>query len=131
MKNIFDYTYYRIAKFYFKRDGLEAFTSVLTISLIKGLYLMSLFFLLKDFFFYNREGRIVGTFEKAALLLVLLLLYLYNKKKYQEKYLFLRDKWTNEEKYKKRINGFLVIFFILSPLLLLVFIASIFGRTNF
>jgi Ca2+/Na+ antiporter len=131
MKKIFDYTYYRIAKFYFKSDGLEAFTSILTISIIKGLYLMGLFFIIKDSFFYNKGGRIVGLLEKSVLILILFFLYLYNKKKYQNKYLILRDKWINEEKNKKRVNGFLVILFVLSPLFLIVFIASYFGKTNF
>ena len=131
MKNIFDYTYYRIAKSYFKRDGLEAFTSVLTISIIKGLYLMCFFFFVKDFFFYDREGRTVGVIEKVIILFILFLIYLYNRKKYQGKYLVFREKWINEEKKKKQLNGFFVILFILSPLILLVIIASIFGRTNF
>lgn len=131
MKNIFDYTYYRIAKFYFKRDGLEAFTALLTISLIYAFYLMDIFFLAKDLFFYAEKSNKVYLLEKIVLLLILFLIYFYNKKRYKGKYFFFREKWSKESKSKKQIKGILVIIFILSPLLLLFVIANVFGRTNF
>lgn len=130
MKNIFDYTFYRIAKFYFKRDGSDSITALLTLTLIMFLYFLNIFLA----FFELLKIDIIGMstiFEKVTILIIIFFIYLFNKKKYNRRYLALRDKWINEEKNKKRINGFFVIFFILSPLLLLVFIASLFGRTNF
>ena len=131
MKNIFDYTYFRIAKFYFKGDGLDATTSLLTISLIIYLYLLDAYLLTKEVLNIDNKPRITSLYEKIFVVFIMYLIYLYVKKIYQNKYLFLREKWINEEKNKKRINGFFVILFILSPLFLLVFIASLFGKANF
>ncbi|OXA87409.1 hypothetical protein [Flavobacterium hercynium] len=131
MRIIFNYTYYRIAKFYFKRDGLEAFTALLTISLIKAIYLMDIIFLIRDLFLDVEKANKVHFSEKIVVLLILFLIYLFNRKQYKGKYILFREKWSNEQKTKKQIKGFLVILFILSPLLLLFIIASIFGRTIF
>lgn len=131
MKNIFDYTYYRIAKFYFKRDGLSAFTALLTVSLIYAFYLMAFFFLGKDLFFYTEKRSEVYLLEKIVLFSILFLIFLYNKKRYKGKYFFFREKWSKESDKQKQIKGVLVILFIVSPLLLLLVIANAFGRTNF
>ncbi|TPG32647.1 hypothetical protein EAH81_25525 [Flavobacterium pectinovorum] len=130
-KNIFDYTYYRIAKFYFKRDGLSAFTALLTVSLIYAFFLMDFFFLGKDLFFYTEKGNQVYLLEKIVLLSILFLIFLYNKKRYKGKYFLFREKWSKESNKEKQIKGVLVILFIVSPLLLLLVIANAFGRTNF
>ena len=131
MKNIFDYTFYRISKFYFKRDGSDAITSLLTLTIIIFLYLLDALFLIRELLNFDNKPRTTSLVEKILAVFIILLIYLYNRKKYKDKYLFFREKWINEEKNKKRINGFIVILFILSPLLLLVFIASVFGKTNF
>ena len=131
MKNIFDYTFYRIAKFYFKRDGSDTITSLLTLTIIIFLYLLDAYFLIKELLNFDNKQRTTSLVEKILVVFIMLLIYLYNRKKYKNKYFGYRDIWVNEEKNKKRINGFLVILFILSPLLLLVFIASIFDKTNF
>lgn len=79
MKCIFDYTYYRVAKFYFKRDGLGAFTALLTISLIYAFYLMDIFFLVKDSFFFVAKRNEVFILEKIIVLLVGLFIYIIKK----------------------------------------------------
>lgn len=115
MKNIFDYTYYRIAKFYFKRDGSDAITALLTLTLIMFLYFLNMFFVCFEFLKIDINGKST-IFEKATILIVIFFIYLFNKKKYKGRYLDLRDKWINEEINKKRINGFFIVFFILLPL---------------
>ena len=70
-KNIFDYTYYRIAKQYFKRDGLEAITAILTLVLIKFLYLLSLYFLCKELLNFDNNPRTTSTVEKIIVLFII------------------------------------------------------------
>ncbi|MBF2092988.1 hypothetical protein H1R85_10785, partial [Flavobacterium psychrophilum] len=116
MKNIFDYTYYRIAKFYYKRDGSDAITALLTITLIFSLYVIDI--LLFVFEVLNINIRIQASFiERCVIAVSLYIVYLPIKKRYSGKYFLLREKWIKETKYKKRLNGFLVILFILSPLI--------------
>jgi membrane protein YdbS with pleckstrin-like domain len=129
MKIIFDYTYYRIAKFYFKRDGSEAVTALLTITLVHFLYLLSIVFFLIGIFEIGR--RKTSTLEKTTIVIVIFLIFLYNKRNYNGKYFNLREKWKNETKKMKIRNGILIILFVLSPLFLIILISHYFGRTNF
>ncbi|MFK7049807.1 hypothetical protein FLACOL_00454 [Flavobacterium columnare] len=131
MKNIFDYTFYRISKFYFKRDGTDAITSLLTLTIIMFLYLLNAYFLIRELLNFDNKPRTTGLVDKIGIVFIMLLIYLYNRKKYKGKYFILRDIWINEEKNKKQINGFFVVLFILSPLIFLVFIAIIFDKANF
>lgn len=128
---IFDYTYYRVAKQYFKRDGSDSETSLHTVSLIICIYIFDLFFVIEEMFFpINRNPQGLSLLEKATVALFMYLIYCVVKKRYKGKFFFLREKWLNEPVIKKRINGIGVILFILSPFILLVVIAKIFGKLN-
>ena len=78
MKNIFDYTYYRIAKFYFKRDGSDAITALLTLTLIMFLYFLNMFFVCFELLKIDINGNST-IFEKATILIVIFFFYLIKK----------------------------------------------------
>lgn len=127
MKNIFNYTYYRITKFYYKKDGSDATTALLTITLILSLFVISIEFIISGYFEIYRK---ISTLEIILILILMFVFYLILKKRYKNKYSSFREKWIKETNNNKRLNGFLVILFILSPLILIVIIASFFGRLN-
>ena len=78
MRIFFNYTYYRIAKFYFKREGSDAITALLTITLILFLYLLSVvLFLIGIFEIGPRKTSIL---EKITIIIVIFLIFLYTKK---------------------------------------------------
>ena len=80
MKNIFDYTFYRIAKFYFKRDGSDAITSLLTLTIIIFLYLLDAYFLIRELLNFDNKQRTTSLVEKILVVFIMLLIYLYNRK---------------------------------------------------
>lgn len=127
MKNIFNYTYYRITKFYYKKDGSDATTALLTITLILSLFVISIEFIISGYFGLDRK---ISTLEIILILIVMFVFYFILRKRYENKYSSFREKWIKETNNKKRLNGFLVILFILSPLILIVIVASFFGKLN-
>lgn len=101
MKNIFDYAYYRIAKSYFKKDGSDAITAILTIALIKFLYLLNIYFFCKDLFFFTNEARMVGIIEKGIIILLIYLVYLQTKKNIRINISFLEKNGSTKKKTRK------------------------------
>ncbi|WP_347053594.1 hypothetical protein [Flavobacterium olei] len=130
MNKIFDYTYYRIAKKYFKRDGSQSITALLTLTLIMSLYILFLFFAVLFSFFEVPDRDNTPVWEKAIVLTIMFLIFLYNKKRYNNMYFVFRERWINESKTLKIRNGILVIFFIISPLILIVILAAFFNKLN-
>ncbi|MEL1240969.1 hypothetical protein [Flavobacterium flavipallidum] len=118
MKNIFDYTYFRTAKKHFKRDGIEAFTAILTISFIIFLYCIPLYSFLLDILSFKRTHP----YDKFLLIFIGLLIFFSTKKRYKGKYFTYRDKWINETKREKILGELLIVFFFFSPLLIMLII---------
>jgi hypothetical protein len=130
MNNILDYTYYRIAKKYFKRDGSQSITALLTLTLIISLYILFLFFAVLFSFFEVTDRDNTPVWEKAIVLSIMFLIFLYNKKRYNNMYFVFRERWINESKTLKIRNGIFVIFFMISPLILIVILAACFNKLN-
>lgn len=130
MNNILDYTYYRISKKYFKRDGSQSITALLTLTLIISLYILFLFFAVLFSFFEVTDRDNTPVWEKAIVLSIMFLIFLYNKKRYNNMYFVFRERWINESKTLKIRNGIFVIFFIISPLILIVILAACFNKLN-
>lgn len=130
MNYIFDYTYYRVAKKYFKKDGVQAFTALLTVSLIMFLYLLLSFFAVIFILFNIPQREHAPLWEKVVVLLVMFLIFLYNKKRYNNKYTVFREKWINEPKGIKIKKGIIVILFIISPLIFIMILLSMFNKLN-
>lgn len=122
---IFDYLYYRVSSHFFKRDGLEAFTALMIISVIQSLLFgIVLFLILRA----TGIDSLVKPHSKTFAFIYTLAsspLYFMNKKVYDGKYLFFRQKWRNLETKKTRFyRGILVLLFILLPVILSFFLAK-------
>lgn len=128
----FDYTFYRLAKRYFKTDGRNHFTALVSISLIQFLYLLTVFAIINKFLLgdltYITSNRLINLAIFGA---VFLPFYFFNKRKYKEKYFIFRERWKNEAKKIKFRNGLLMILFMISPLVSLFLVAFWIGKTNF
>ncbi|WP_223649912.1 hypothetical protein [Hymenobacter psoromatis] len=125
MSNLFNYVFYRIAKFYYKWDGSDSSTAIIAISGIQVLYVALLFSTLIRVNFtrhqinpYSKSIEIVGFFS------ILILVYL-NSKKYEGLYNLLRNKWINETYTQGFFRGLGVWVIALFPLLGMLFLAII------
>lgn len=117
MKNMFDYTFYRTAKRHYKRDGANGFTGVLIISFIIFLYIITIFFSIKNFFNIDME-KSTTIFEKVIVVMVMILIFFLVQKRYKNKYFEFREKWVKETKKQKIIGEVLILIFFFLPLII-------------
>ncbi|WES97374.1 hypothetical protein P2W68_21495 [Chryseobacterium arthrosphaerae] len=109
IRDFFNYHYYRVAKFYYKRDGADATTALISVSAVQGWIIINILLIIREIFFNNEKLK----YGWVVFLVVMVGILFYNKKKYKNKYLELRSKWINEEKKDKIFNGILVILTII------------------
>ena len=127
MKKFFDYHYYRVAKFNFKREGTHAFSALLSVTSVQLLALLNLFLFFESLFSHH-EARKLFLYEKISFLLVFLVLLFINYKTYKKKYFEFREQWRHESKKMYIINGAIVILTIILSWSLIFLNAYIFGR---
>lgn len=122
---IFDYVYYRLSSHFFKRDGLEAFTALMFITVIQALFFGIVLFLI---FRATGIDSLLKPHSKSFAFVYTLVsssFYFMNKKVYEGKYLFFREKWRNHDSKKVRVfRGILVLLFIFLPVILCYFLAK-------
>lgn len=109
LTNFFDYHYYRVAKFYYKRDGSDATTAIISVSSVQGWLMVNLLIFLKQLLFGSEKFKYGWIF----LTLIMILILFYNYRKYTNKYLEFRNKWVNEDKRKRSLKGFIIILTII------------------
>ncbi len=109
INNFFDYHYYRIAKFYYNRDGADATTALISVSAVQGWIIVNILLFFKELFFQGEKIKYGWIF----FLIIMVGIIVYNKKKYKKKYFLLRDQWINENKGDKIKKGILIIFTII------------------
>ncbi|WP_345225764.1 hypothetical protein [Hymenobacter koreensis] len=106
---VFDYFFYRVAKTYYKNDGVGAATAVVGLSALQ--------FLLITILGLSWIGFVLGglaspnhskTWGNAAIVVCTLLL-VYNSFRYYNKYPLLAKRWEQESKKQKRVRGILII----------------------
>lgn len=122
--DFFDYHFYRVAKYYYKRDGSDATTALISVSSVQSWIMINILIFIKDFFF--REIKF--EFDWVIILLIMGGTYLYNKKRYLKKYIVLREKWSKESDKKKWINGIVIIVTIVFSWSLIFLNGLIFNR---
>lgn len=106
MKDFFDYHYYRIAKFYFKRDGIGAVTALISVTAVQSWMIINLLLFLEGIYFNENEQL---KYYKIIYLVIIATIFFYNKNKYTNKYLEFRKKWKNENLKKRRMKGIIII----------------------
>mgnify|MGYP001582875045 CR=1 FL=1 len=115
--NLFEYIFYRIAKFYYKRDGSTAFRAVGILSLIQLMLVVDFFLMIRVLFLhqsdvqgYVKYGRTIGI---VLAIILMVLNYFYFKNKYWR----LSDRWREKESEDPtlRTRGWLVVLAIILP----------------
>lgn len=121
IKELFDYIYYRVYKFYFKWDKETGITAAIALSMFQSTILWIIFiFILKLLF----NKSVIIHFSKnislgggAVFLLLSFLNEIYYSRKVTES---LEKKWKNESLPLKRKKGWLVFFLLLIPWIILL-----------
>ncbi|GEN74255.1 hypothetical protein [Chryseobacterium lathyri] len=109
IKDFFDYHYYRVAKFYYKRDGADATTALISVSAVQTWIIINVLLFIKELFFQNEKLK----YGWIVFLFIMIGILIYNKRKYKNKYLELRNKWVSEKKKEKTVNGLIIILTII------------------
>ncbi|PSK90599.1 hypothetical protein B0I18_1079 [Taibaiella chishuiensis] len=115
-----DYNYYRVSRFYFKREGSSAITAVIHVCLIL-LFSAAPFLILLLIFIYDKfeiqKGDGIWVVRIIVIILFLLTYFLVSHR-YGRKniYMKLRDRWYGETKRTKVVKGIGVILSVLVPL---------------
>lgn len=123
---VFDYIYYRIAKFYFKRDGSSAFRAISILSILQCLLFSELIFFIIRIYVPISEtekySKLSGNIGVAVALIFLLLNYL----RYKGKYWQLSERWKNSDSpLIFKLKGLLVVLVILLPFIILVIMSDV------
>lgn len=122
MKNLFDYIYYRVCKFYFKTDGISGQRAIIVISMLQTITLANICIIFIKYFL-KKESVIAFSKQISYLgLIIFFILNFYNHYKYKNKYLSLRDKWKDEALIMKNRNGWLVVLALIIPWIVLFFL---------
>ncbi|WP_299754333.1 hypothetical protein [uncultured Pontibacter sp.] len=114
---LFDYIYFRLAQFFFKKDGAAAYRANTFLTV------MQMFLLLEICTLLNRYLLHIDVSKPDIDLRILvagpvLLLMAYNNYRYKHKYLIFRDKWYDKST-AYIIKGVLVVLALLFPFILL------------
>jgi hypothetical protein len=118
---LFDYTYYRIAKFFYKKDGLDAFRAVAVVSTIQCLFLIALStFILRNIYSLNYLATFIEL-QKQVYCGVGISIGVYNYFfRYKGMYWRYSERWEVIEGADRYLyNGYLVIILIILPLVLM------------
>ncbi|RZK55445.1 MAG: hypothetical protein EOO87_07850 [Pedobacter sp.] len=114
----YDYIFYRLAQWFFKKDGKSGIRAIALISssqsFMVGLIVLSnvdLFLTVEERNLHSQKVGYVGA-------VVFLLLYFVNYNRFSDKYDRLQSHWEKEPKRKKIIKAFWVLISLLLPVLL-------------
>jgi len=125
MKNLFDYIFYRIAKFYYKWDRGHASTAIIALTSMQWLCVDFVFCSAIRMCYARQEtARFLGGPNVVVGIGFFGLLFL-NIKKYQDTYPSLREQWKRETRLQKWGRGIGVVAALLLPLGGMLFLAAL------
>ena len=122
---VFDYMFYRIAKFYYKKDGVDAICTLFIVSVIQGLLFGAIVFsVLRALYGLLETAKYTQLAGKIGIVVGILLL-VFNFLRYKGKYWRFAERWKDTKTEKqRRIRGILVVVAILFPFLLLFWMGT-------
>jgi hypothetical protein len=126
---VFDYIFYRLAKYFYKKDGSDAFTAVILVSLIE-LYLLAAIIAPIIYHFYTKEetasqAKLAGQLSAIPALLLLFL----NYRRYKGKYTELKQQWIDKQTpLQRKALGILIGMAVFAPLIFIIIAAFTFGK---
>ncbi|TDM00458.1 MAG: hypothetical protein C4K58_04430 [Flavobacteriaceae bacterium] len=116
MGNIFDYVYFRIARYFFKRDGYEASTATHVITLIVFMFLLGISLITSDSILKLRNSNVKLPFWiKLIMFAIIFVIQYFVDKRYKGKYEEYAERWGDEKDSVKFFKGILVLIFISTP----------------
>jgi len=120
MKNIFEYIYYRLNKFYYKWDGPNGSTSAIGISMVQMVMIINITII--PLRFYLGQSDLSNFLKKIDELIIVILacLVFVNIRIYKDKYNTFTTRWQNETPKQKRTRGFLVVMALLTPWIIFI-----------
>lgn len=122
---IFDYIFYRVAKFFYKKDGIDAFRAVCTVSMIQGITLGAIIFSIMRLVdeFPNIIIHLKGSGQIGIVVGIIFLARNYFR--YKGKYWHFAERWKNTESAQQRkLRGVLVVIAILIPIFLVFWMGT-------
>lgn len=125
-KQFFDYHYYRVAKFFLRRDGTNALSALLSVTSVQALFIMNIWVAIT--IAIDDKSRKFTPVEKIAFFLMFFVLYYYNHKRYDKRYWKLKERWKDEPNPQKTINGIVVVLTLVGAWFLVFVNALIFDR---
>lgn len=129
----FDYIFYRIAKFYYKRDGLDSYGSIIILSIIQGLLIMEIVtILLRMTYSINEIAKYKVPIPAAKIGMGLgVVLIVLNYFRYKGRYWKLSDRWREVGTPTERtVKGWLVVVAIIVPFIILILLGTGIGKHN-
>lgn len=122
---LFDHIFYRLAKLFYKTDGIDSFRAVGFISITQCVLIGDLlFFILRIIFglsktaLYARESKFLGVVIALILLVV-------NYLRYKRNYWNIINQWREKESIsERRIRGFLVVIALVLPWIIFIWMAT-------
>lgn len=124
MSTFIDYMYYRINKFYYKRDGRNGAASMYALALFFSFLLFDIVFIVLKFL--GRKKEFVATIGGGNMgligggLVVVFSIWIYFH--YKDRYPKLRYKWKDEPMKSYTLKGWLVVFICSLPILIAFFL---------
>jgi hypothetical protein len=120
LTSMFDCIYFRLAHFFFKRDGLSVDTAIFAISIIQFIFLIIALILLTRMLGIDDVIRAYLRFFSITITVASLGLIPINRKRFKGKYLIFRERWLKKELgARKAIGWFFVILSFMFPLFVL------------
>ncbi len=127
MKFYFDYIFYRMAQFFFKRDGSLADRAIFGVSMIQSLIILTICLIITHFLFstqylhsHSKQGGLIAV-------CITLLFIIYNFRKYKGRYHIYREYWKDELHSQRVKKGYLVLFSLIMPWIM-IFLVGIYLR---
>lgn len=114
MHFFFEYIYYRINQFFFKRDGRTGTSSLMAVVVIQSGLFLSIYVSIMRVL-HGQHEREIQEIDKWMPFIIVPVLVLYNYKKHHGKYNHYRFYWKNESRNTRVVKGSLVIASILFP----------------
>lgn len=115
---IFDYIYFRVAKYFFKKDGTSAQRAIAIVTVVQIFLIGTVLFALDRHLL--KLGVSVDVAKYIGVLIAGIILLL-NHIRYKGKYFRYRERWLGREIPKGyKLKGYLVVIAIFIPFLLLL-----------
>lgn len=122
---LFDYFFYRVAKFFFRKDGTFAPRAVSIVTTVQGMLAGELAVaIMRVVLGFDETARMAKDVSKTAGVVFLALLVL-NYARYSNKYYKIADRWIGKEDPNHyRTRGILVVAGIVLPFVIMVYMGT-------